>query len=116
MRPLGRTRTHPAWDPATFENDVAVISLETPADPATPIKVIDATNAGQLFNDGVLAVVAGWGLTKENGNISDTLRHVGVQVVSNASCNSPTAYAGQIKDMMFCAGFIEGGKELLPGR
>jgi secreted trypsin-like serine protease len=106
---------HPDWNSTTYENDVALISLETPAQAATPIRLIDPAQDGALFHDGVLAVVAGWGRTKERGQISDALRHVGVQIVSNETCNALSAYGGQIKDMMFCAGFIEGGRDSCQG-
>lgn len=109
-------KLHPAWNPLTFENDVAVIELAKPAQDITPIKLVDPKTIDDLFFDGVLAVVAGWGLTEESGGeVSDVLRHVGVQVVSNGTCNAPQSYAGDIKESMFCAGFVAGMRDSCQG-
>jgi secreted trypsin-like serine protease len=44
-------------------------------------------------------------------SVSTIVRHVGLQVVSNAICNGPQSYPGQVTDEMVCAGFIEGGHD-----
>lgn len=105
---------HPNWDRPTFRNDVALIKLAQPVAGAVPIQLV--TSATQpLADPGILATVAGWGLTREGGQISNALRHVGVQIVSNPVCNGPQAYSGSITDEMFCAGFVEGGKDSCQG-
>jgi secreted trypsin-like serine protease len=105
---------HPNWDPITYKNDLTLLQLEKPAT-QTPIRPLQAGLAEKLFPEGVLAVVSGWGYTRENGSVQDVLRHVGVQVVSNATCNAPQSYPGQISDGMVCAGFILGGKDSCQG-
>jgi transmembrane protease serine 9 len=105
---------HPEWDAITYKNDLTLLRLEKTAT-QTPIRILQKGLAEKLFPDGVLAVVSGWGYTRENGSVQDVLRHVGVQVVSNATCNAPQSYHGQISDGMVCAGFIQGGKDSCQG-
>lgn len=102
------------WDPITYKNDIALLQLADPASNPS-IRLLEPAATDQLFPDGVLAVVSGWGYTRENGWVSDVLRHVGVQVVSNVTCNGPQSYHGQISDGMVCAGFIQGGKDSCQG-
>jgi secreted trypsin-like serine protease len=105
---------HPNWDRPTFKNDVALLKLSQPLAGAVPIQVVTSATA-PLAGPGILATVAGWGLTRESGQISNVLRHVGVQIVSNPVCNGPQSYSGSITDEMFCAGFVEGGKDSCQG-
>jgi secreted trypsin-like serine protease len=107
---------HPQWDAPSFRNDVLLLKLagEGVAD-ATIISMISKEESGKLAEAGTLGTVAGWGLTKEGGSASNALRHVNVKIVSNADCNAPQAYNNVISDEMFCAGFIEGGKDSCQG-
>jgi transmembrane serine protease 9 len=107
---------HAGWNRRTWEHDIALMKLEAAASADTvPVMMLDNETRTALFSENVLAFVAGWGLTKDRGLPSETLRHVGVQVVSQETCNAPQAYAGKIKSGMFCAGFVEGGKDSCQG-
>jgi len=101
---------HPAWDNSTFENDIALLQLANGIT-GTFIKPVSKNQSPALVSPGIIAIVTGWGLTSENGAPSNILMQVGVQIVSNAICNSPTAYGGQIGGNMMCAGFVMGGKD-----
>ncbi len=57
----------------------------------------------------------GWGLTSEDGGVSNILREVNLQIVSPAACNAPAAYNGSIGNLMICAGFAHGGKDACQG-
>lgn len=104
---------HEGWNPKTFENDIALIRLKDSAS-GTPIEPISDKEV-DLFSPGVIGIATGWGLTSEGGKISNTLQEVGLIVQSNPICNSPASYGGQIKDGMFCAGFVAGGKDSCQG-
>ncbi len=108
---------HSGWaGPPSWENDIALIKLAASASDSVPIKLLDNELRSSLFSDNILAFVSGWGATRDGGrDMSDELRHVGVQVVSQETCNAPQAYAGKIKSGMFCAGFVEGGKDSCQG-
>ncbi len=105
---------HEQWDASSFDNDVALLRTKDVMD-VVPIKLIGPNNEEKLVPVGVLGTVSGWGLTSVGGSTSDVLQHVGVQVVSNQSCNGPAAYAGSITDQMICAGFAVGGKDSCQG-
>lgn len=116
VRNVALFMVHPDWNAVTFENDLALIKLAEPAQDSIPIKLLGAAgSATDSFYDGVLAVVAGWGLTKEGSAVSNDLRHVGVRVISNDTCNRSPLYPGQIMPSMFCAGFVEGGNDSCQG-
>lgn len=59
---------------------------------------------------GSLTKVTGWGLTKENGSMSDKLIAVEVPIVSQEDCRSVYGQSA-ITSRMICAGLPEGGKD-----
>ncbi len=65
----------------------------------SPFKLSDAASRG-LVGD---AIVAGYG-TIESSNPSLQLLFAEIPLVTNAVCNSPASYAGDITDSMICAG------------
>ncbi len=111
--PVQRVIVHEGYDTITQENDVALLQLTQRAAAAT-VRPLPADD-GQLAGAGRSATAIGWGYTAEGGNVQNTLRRVGVQIVSNDACNAPTAYAGGIKSGMLCAGFRAGGKDSCQG-
>jgi secreted trypsin-like serine protease len=115
MRDAAALLTHPDWNRQTWENDIALVKLASPASDAVPIKLLSDDTRAALFSESVLGFVSGWGATREGGAPSNELRHVGVQVVSQDICNAPEAYGGRIKNGMFCAGFVAGGKDSCQG-
>ena len=104
-----------SWNRPTFTNDLALLRLSDSLSNVVPLRPLQPQEADPLASEGVLAVVSGWGLTQESGAPSDTLQHVGVQIVSNVICNAPQAYGGRITDEMLCAGFVQGGRNLCQG-
>jgi hypothetical protein len=104
---------HPDYNSATTDQDIALLRLANPATlNATVATIIPAgpENAA-LFEAGDTATITGWGATAQNGGGSDALLEVSVPIVSNATCNAPTAYDGEITANMLCAGLAEGGKD-----
>lgn len=80
---------NPNWNPQTFQNDVAVLTLDAdvPASIATPVPVVGADDT--RFNSaGQGATVAGWGTTAEGGQTSSRLLAVDLAVDSDASCSA----------------------------
>jgi hypothetical protein len=47
--------------------------------------------------------------------IAGFVHDVTVPTISNAVCNSPNSYNGDITDAMLCAGFSDGGKDSCQG-
>jgi Trypsin len=101
---------HPSYNPATFNNDLALLQL---ASPATLNARVGLVELGTASLPGTLLRVIGWGTTAEGGVSSDVLRKVTVPRVSSAGCDA--AYPGQITGSMFCAGLPEGLKDSCQG-
>ena len=112
--------THPLWDPATFEHDLAVITLARPTT-LTPA-FVDLTpdvgeNAAKVASPGVaetLLTTVGWGAVAENGGASSVLRQVTVPAVPFEQCNA--SYPDMVdEESMICAGLPEGGRDSCQG-
>ena len=67
--------------------------------------------------------VMGWGVTSENGDLSDVLLEVDVNVISNNECDAAEGnidgyydgYNGQITNNMLCAREVGGGEDACQG-
>jgi len=99
---------HPQWDMQSnvVSNDIALMKLGEDVDlsvysPAClPASGADFTGRN--------AWVYGWGATQEGGFLTDKLREVQVQIVSDAVCSSALDGLSTITEDMLCAGGVEG--------
>lgn len=107
---------HPSYDEYTTDNDISLLKLSAPitASKTSNIKFVADSQASSLTAPGITATVTGW------GNMSTTsvvypvnLMQVNVPVLSEDDCK--TNYGSQITDNMFCAGYLEGGKDSCQG-
>jgi hypothetical protein len=89
---------HPSFNGTTFNNDIALLRLATPATLNARVRVAEL---GTVPASGNLRVI-GWGRTVEGGATSDVLMKVDVPRVSATNCSA--AYPGRITLSMFCAG------------
>jgi secreted trypsin-like serine protease len=106
---------HPNFDNVSYDNDVALVKLKTPATGITPIKLIQPAQT-TLIATGKNQTTAGWGLTSNTGfNSSDTLLKTTVPIVATATCNAANAYNGEITSNMLCAGYMAGGSDACQG-
>jgi len=109
---------HPQYVDATSANDIAILKVSGTFTCATD-KIYPAclpsTNK-YTYEGWADTIVSGWGTTEFQGSISNTLQYVKVTPVSDATCNEPASYNGQIiSDQMICAGFAAGGKDACQG-
>lgn len=106
---------HPDVNLATYNNDIALLHLTTPAtinDYVKPLALTANPEDDALVASGTLATVTGWGATKENGSLTPVLREVVVPLIANADCRQ--SY-GMLTDNMLCAGYAEGSKDACAG-
>ena len=69
---------HPDWDSATYDNDFAIIQLDTPVmftDTVRPICLPDVASDGDEY-DSVISTVTGWGRLSYRGPQPDVLQKV----------------------------------------
>ena len=104
------------FDDFTFEWDAVFVTLAANSS-STPIKIAgpDETALWEADRD---AVATGWGTTSSGGSKSDTLREVGIHMISDDFCNSePPSYGTDdfFDELMVCAGETAGGRDTCQG-
>ena len=107
---VSRITINPAWNPDTFNYDVAIIEL---ASEVTNIPFAQLVPRGTEPVTGAKSTVSGWGTTSSGGSRPVQLRTVVVPNWDRATCNQGASYGGQITLAMFCAG--ESGKDSCQG-
>lgn len=101
---------HPDYTPQTYNNDIALIELETPTDTETlPLY----ESGGDLA--GITATAIGWGYTRPDDSFSapSKRQQVNLPIVTNEECNA--AFYEEITGTMMCAGYLTGGKDTCNG-
>jgi len=87
---VARVVTHPGFNGDTFENDIAVISVEQSADfQCVKKKVWPAClpdRARQSYVGWGATTVTGWGRTSEEGEAATTLQKAHIPVVTDTKC------------------------------
>ncbi|NJK62977.1 MAG: trypsin-like serine protease [Synechococcaceae cyanobacterium SM2_3_1] len=119
---VAEIRIHPNYLPAAGTlggSDIALVRLSEPVFiPGVPLI---GPGDEVLISAGTLATVLGWGAIFPGGPDRDPfgfpslLQQATVPIVSNATCNSPSAYAGDVTDTMLCAGFDLGNIDACSG-
>ncbi|GEM_PF-1104872 len=112
--PVDQIVQHPDYNPATTDSDLALLHLAQPSQAPT-LPVVGQGDSAGLTTPGVLAMVTGWGDTREQGvgTYPPTLHQVGVPIVSQSACTG--AYGSSITGNMMCAGYQQGGKDSCQG-
>nr|AAI55073.1 Zgc:171509 protein [Danio rerio] len=101
--------SHPKYNNREHNNDIMLIKLKEPAVINNNVKPVPLpTNCSHA---GEQCLVSGWGVTGDS--ISSTLQCLELPILSKADCKS--AYGGVITKKMFCAGFMDGGKDSCQG-
>ncbi|XP_069497554.1 trypsin-like [Ambystoma mexicanum] len=104
---------HSDFNLHTYENDIMLLKLATPATFNEFVKPIPL--ATSCVVEGTNCLVSGWGsLTSPEENYPNLLQCLNVTTFSNADCAA--AYPDdKISDGMLCAGVLEGGKDSCQG-
>ena len=96
---------HPDYDPITMDNDIAIVTLESPS----------LVNFVPLYEGlsslaGRMGTSVGLGALASGGSFPDTTQQVDVPIISNETCNAGLVQAGygeEATSLMVCAGFAE---------
>ncbi|XP_026227201.1 trypsin-1-like [Anabas testudineus] len=106
-----RVIRNPKYNSYTISNDIMLIKLSEPAtlnDYVQPIPLpTDCAPAGTL------CLVSGWGNTMSSTADGDKLQCLEIPILSEEDCEN--SYPGMIDNSMFCAGYLEGGKDSCQG-
>jgi|ERR1711860_60971 len=95
-----------------FDNDIAILELCHPAEFTHSVQPIIPKYNSDHLKPRSPVMVAGWGTTSEDGDLSDVLRGVQLRVVSNRECRR--SY-DDIRDGQICAAVRGGGKDACMG-
>lgn len=108
---IANVHVHPAYDPRSFDNNVALLQLSAPVDlPPLAISRQPASAVMRVEEGTGSAVVAGWGTLTEPdaGETPDQnlMRHLSVRMVTNEDCNRPESYDGKVTPTQLCAASV----------
>uniref|UniRef100_W5M9F9 trypsin n=1 Tax=Lepisosteus oculatus TaxID=7918 RepID=W5M9F9_LEPOC len=107
-----RVIRHPSFNSNTLNNDIMLIKLERAATLNSYVNTVALPTS--CAGTGTQCLISGWGNTLSSGsNYPDRLQCLNAPILSSSACSS--AYPGQITSNMFCAGFLEGGKDSCQG-
>ena len=107
---------HPQYNSNTLDYDYALLQLSgdskfAPIALNTEEIVIPENSAEQI-----IVWTSGWGATREGSyGLPRLLQKVDVPLVTQATCNLPASYNGDITERMICAGLQAGGKDSCQG-
>ncbi|UYV83022.1 hypothetical protein LAZ67_22001799 [Cordylochernes scorpioides] len=117
-RGVSRKLVHPRYNFFTYENDLALVRLESPLDRLPHISPICLPPMDTQDLIGRNATVTGWGRLSEGGVLPSVLQEVQVPIISNDKCKNMFLAAGRhefIPEIFMCAGFEEGGRDSCQG-
>ncbi|XP_053621162.1 serine proteinase stubble isoform X2 [Plodia interpunctella] len=109
--------SHPHFDPATFEYDLALLRFYEPVKfqpNIIPICIPDDDD----YYVGKTAHVTGWGRLYDEGPLPSVLQEVQVPVINNSACEAMYQAAGyneHIPNIFICAGRQKGGADSCEG-
>lgn len=115
--PVRRMIVHRRYNPATFENDLALLELERPVEFQPHIVPICLPGRNEDFT-GRTSYVTGWGKLSHGGSVPNVLQYVQVPILSNEKCQKMFLLAGHIKSIrenFVCAGYDGGNRDSCEG-
>ncbi|XP_024119827.1 trypsin-2 [Oryzias melastigma] len=106
-----RVIRHPGYNSFTIDNDIMLIKLSTPATLNQYVQPVSLPSS--CAPAGTMCLVSGWGNTMNPADDGDKLQCLNIPILSDSDCNN--SYPGMITNSMFCAGYLEGGKDSCQG-
>lgn len=104
---------HPNYNDFTFDNDIALMELDSPVTYSDYIKPICVPAPQHDFPIGNTVWITGWGATREGGFAAKVLQKAQVRIINHTVCNN--LMGGQITSRMLCAGVLSGGVDACQG-
>ncbi|MED6242205.1 hypothetical protein ATANTOWER_001571, partial [Ataeniobius toweri] len=112
-RNLKQIISHPFYNHHTFDNDIALMELESPVSYSDHIQPICLPAPQHDFKTGNNVWITGWGATREGGGAAVVLQKAQVRIINRTVCNE--LMRGQITSRMLCAGVLTGGVDACQG-
>jgi len=111
-------KNHPDYDGQKYDYDFSMLKLKSEVDFCSyphirPICLPPDTSDNYA---GDKAITTGWGTTSSGGSVSNELREVTLDVITNNQCKNNFAYSSSmITSQMLCANVDGGGKDACQG-
>ncbi|XP_029437161.1 transmembrane protease serine 9-like [Rhinatrema bivittatum] len=103
---------HPSYSSRTLDNDIMLIKLSRAATLNSQVQPVALPSSCAAA--GTQCLISGWGNTLSSGtNYPNLLQCLNAPILTSSQCSN--SYPGQITTNMFCAGFLEGGKDSCQG-
>ncbi|KAI4811698.1 hypothetical protein KUCAC02_014575 [Chaenocephalus aceratus] len=106
-----RVIRHPNYNPYNIDNDIMLIKLSKPATLNQYVQAVALPSS--CAPAGTMCTVSGWGSTQSSTADGNKLQCLNIPILSDRDCDN--SYPGMITDAMFCAGYLEGGKDSCQG-
>ncbi|XP_074833190.1 transmembrane protease serine 4 isoform X2 [Carettochelys insculpta] len=97
------------------DNDIALVKLTSPLNISDTVKPICLPFFDEKLPPRTPLWVTGWGYTKQDGALSESLQQAPVELIDRNTCNADDAYQGDVSEEMICAGVLEGGVDTCQG-
>ncbi|XP_012288932.1 trypsin 3A1 [Orussus abietinus] len=107
--------SHERFNPYDFNNDIAVMELETPVQLSSTVQTLCLPDNQYVDYTGRMATAVGWGRTEEDGILSSQLLKVDVPILSQEECDRSGYAEHRVTENMFCAGYLDGGRDACRG-
>ncbi|XP_014327821.1 trypsin-2-like [Xiphophorus maculatus] len=102
---------HPGYNSFTIDNDILLIKLSRAATLNEYVQPVSLPSG--CAPAGTMCKVSGWGNTMSSTADKNKLQCLDIPILSDSDCEN--SYPGMITDSMFCAGYLEGGKDSCQG-
>lgn len=112
-RLLKQVIPHPYYNAYTYDNDIALMEMESPVTFSDTIRPVCLPTATDTFPAGTSVFISGWGATREGGSGATVLQKAEVRIINSTVCNQ--LMGGQITSRMTCAGVLSGGVDACQG-
>lgn len=117
VRKVKRMIVHRDYNPSNFDNDIALLELESPYQIQPHVVPICLPDKEEEFI-GQPAMVAGWGKLSFGGPVPSVLQVAKLPVIGNKQCQEMYHQSGHMKiisDSFLCAGYETGGQDSCEG-
>ncbi|XP_069577089.1 ST14 transmembrane serine protease matriptase a [Brachyistius frenatus] len=112
-RNLKQVISHPNYNAHNFDNDIALMELDSPVTYSDYIRPICLPAPQHNFPTSHTVWITGWGATREGGFAATVLQKAQVRIINHSVCND--LMGGQITSRMLCAGVLSGGVDACQG-
>uniref|UniRef100_A0A3Q3FMJ3 Peptidase S1 domain-containing protein n=1 Tax=Labrus bergylta TaxID=56723 RepID=A0A3Q3FMJ3_9LABR len=102
---------HPDYNFLTYDNDIALMELDSNVTLNQNIWPICLPSPTYDFPAGLAAWITGWGATREGGGFTHSLLEV--RIINSTVCKS--LMKDDVTDRMLCAGLLKGGVDACQG-